>query len=41
MNFDEIRGLYEAAREKEKNNIFEWIVENNFIILNMNAKEAK
>lgn len=41
MNFDEIRGLYEAAREKEKNNIIDWLVENNFIILNMNAKEAK
>lgn len=41
MNFNEIRGLYEAAREKEKNNIIDWLVENNFIILNMNDKEAK
>lgn len=41
MNFNEIRGLYEVAREKEKNNIIDWLVENNFIILNMNDKEAK
>ena len=26
---------------KEKNNIIDWLVENNFIILNMNDKEAK
>ena len=30
MNFNEIRGLYEAAREKEKNNIIDWLVENIF-----------